>query len=177
MINDNRTVVHTPMTNDRIFGTCRISDDPQAHFCLPPPYSEHMGSENGGGRVSAVDLSAYKQVGFYQLLDPGGAQVCGRHAYKTALRAYLLVVQLSIAFGSIGFFVNVEHPDRAHRRSDTFELIAILANCILSTFKLNALITHADVIWDLFQTTSAEFLRCARRNRGTLAQVWSVRGK
>lgn len=117
------------------------------------------------GRRLALDLSMYKQLGFYQLLDPNGPRVYGRHVYRTVLKLFLLLVQAAVIFGLTGFFFVAGEPTAADgmaNRTSPFEVLVILANCTLSSLKMYVLMTNADVIWRLFDMACADFLRCTR---------------
>lgn len=114
-------------------------------------------------RRSKVVVTVYKQLGFYQLLDPRGPRARGRLVYDSALRIFLLAVQLIVAFGLVGFFVDRED---AYTRSELFEIIVILVNCTLSSLKMYALLNNSDTIWELFEMTGVEFLRCTQRSKG-----------
>lgn len=114
------------------------------------------------GRPAVLDLSMYKQLGFYQLLNPMGLRVYGHHVCSTVMKIFLLFVQFIVIFGAIGFFVEIE--DNETKISNSFELIIILANCTLSSLKIYTLVTNADVVWELFKMTDDDFLQCYRHS-------------
>lgn len=116
--------------------------------------------ETFNGRSVVFGLSMYKQLGFYQLLDPTGLRVYGYHVCSTIMKMFLLIIQVIVVFGVIGFFVEIE--DTEIKKSNSFELIVILTNCTLSSLKIYTLVTNADVIWDLFNMACEDFLQCSR---------------
>lgn len=116
------------------------------------------------GRRSVIDLSVYKRFGFYQLLDPRGPTVRGYHVNRTILKTLLSIIQITVIFGVSGFFVETEDE---YEKSEVFEVIAILANCTLSSLKMYTLLRHADLIWNMFELTCADFLQCTQSNAGT----------
>ncbi|XP_060881539.1 uncharacterized protein LOC132953015 [Metopolophium dirhodum] len=125
-----------------------------------------MNSEKlfNGGPV-ALNLSTYKQLGYYQLLDPKGPHIYGYHLYKTILKIFLLIVQFITIFGVMGFFIKMEDTDTDPSKSNSFELIIILTNCSLSSLKMYTLISNSKIIWDLFDLTRTDFLRCSRHSQ------------
>lgn len=114
------------------------------------------------GRRLMLDLSMYRQLGFYQLLDPNGPRVYGYHVYSTVLKLFLLMVQFIVIFGVTGFFVGAQD---GFDETGRFEIIIILTNCTLSSLKIYILVTNADVIWSLYEMACADFLRCSRHDR------------
>lgn len=66
------------------------------------------GKDKFCGRQSVIDLSIYKRFGFYQLCDPRGPTIRGYHVHRTVLKAFLLIVQIMMIFGVLGFFVEME---------------------------------------------------------------------
>lgn len=125
------------------------------------------------GRRLALDLSAYRQLGFYQLLNPNGPRVYGHHVYGSALKLFLLVVQLVVIFAAIGFFAGA--GDDGDGTTSPFEIIIILTNCTLSSLKMYMLVRNADVVWELCEMACADFLRCSRRDAAIerdLAKRW-----
>lgn len=124
-----------------------------------------MNSENVfNGRPVALNLSTYKQLGYYQLLDPKGPHLYGCHFYRTILKIFLLVVQFITIFGVMGFFIEIEDSDASNGKSNSFELIIILTNCTLSSLKIYTLISNTKIIWDLFDLTCIDFLKCSRHS-------------
>ncbi|XP_025204161.1 odorant receptor 67a [Melanaphis sacchari] len=124
-----------------------------------------MNSKNNfNGRPVALNLSTYKQLGFYQLLDPKGPHFYGCHFYRTVLKIFLLIVQFIVIFGVIGFFVEIEDIDASNSKSNSFELIIILTNCSLSSLKMYTLISNTKIIWDLFDLTCIDFLKCSQHS-------------
>lgn len=114
-------------------------------------------------RQVTVDLSVYRQLGFYQLLDPSGPRLRGRHIYRAVLKVFLLLVQLIVIFGLSSFFVEKED---AYEKSDLFEIIVIFTNCTLSSFKMYAVVTNSNTIWKLFEMTCIDFLQCTQNRKG-----------
>jgi len=114
-------------------------------------------------RRMPIDLSVYKQLGFYQLIDSNGPRVRGYHLCRTCLKIVLVIVQFIVIFGVSGFFI--ESQDTAKTISNSFELIIILTNCTLSSLKMYTIILNADLIWNIFEITSVDFLRCPRRSK------------
>lgn len=113
-----------------------------------------------GVRAYALDLSVYRQLGFYQLLDPDGPRLLGVHVYSTVLRAFLAVVQSIVVYGAVGFVADVDPwPGKS---SSTFETLVILSNCTLSSLKMYTLVSNADAIWQLFDLARIDFLWCTR---------------
>ncbi|KAE9536449.1 hypothetical protein AGLY_007238 [Aphis glycines] len=124
-----------------------------------------MNSENiFNGRPVALNLSTYKQLGYYQLLDPKGPYLYGCHFYRTILKIFLLVVQFITIFGVMGFFIEIEDSDANNGKSNSFELIIILTNCTLSSLKIYTLISNTKITWDLFDLTCIDFLKCSRHS-------------
>lgn len=125
-----------------------------------------MNSENlfNGGPV-ALNLSTYKQLGYYQLLDPKGPHLYGYHLYRTMLKIFLLIVQFITIFGMMGFFIEIEDANTDPGKSNSFELIIILTNCSLSSLKMYTLVSNSKLIWDLFNLTRMDFLRCSRHSK------------
>lgn len=125
------------------------------------------------GKPVVLGLTMYKQLGFYQLLDPQGPRIYGYHVFSTIMKMFLLIVQIIVIFGVIGFFVDVD--DNKTKNSNSFELIVILTNCTLSSLKMYTLVTNADVIWKLFDITCMDYLRCSQHNKriiGDLVKNW-----
>lgn len=118
------------------------------------------------GRQMSLSLQPYKNLGFYQLLDPDGPRLYGYHVFSTALKLFLLVVQCFTIFGVLGFAVKTEDEDGGHHavKSNTFEVIVILTNCTLSSLKMYTFLSNANSIWTFFDMACTDFLKSSRRD-------------
>lgn len=118
------------------------------------------------GRRVAFSLSPYKQLGFYQILDPNGPHLYGYHILSTILKIFLLFVQCITIFGVLGFFIEIEDDEVNYDESNTFEIIIILTNCTLSSLKIYTLLSNAKLIWKFFDLTCVDFLKSSQHNNG-----------
>lgn len=121
--------------------------------------------EKFNGRKVALNLTMYKQLGFYQLLDPNGPKIYGYHIYSTVLKTFLIAVQFISIFGALGFFIEMNDTVGAdNKKTSSFEIIVILTNCTLSSLKMYTLLSNADVIWNMFDITCINFLQCVQNS-------------
>lgn len=121
--------------------------------------------EKFNGRKVALNLTMYKQLGFYQLLDPNGPKIYGYHIYSTVLKTFLIAVQFISIFGVLGFFIEMNDTVGAdNKKTSSFEIIVILTNCTLSSLKMYTLLSNADVIWNMFDITCINFLQCVQNS-------------
>lgn len=121
------------------------------------------------GRPVVLNLSMYKQLGFYQLLDPKGPHIFGYHIYRTVIKIFLLIVQFITIFGAIGLFIDEEDSGATFGKSYSFEIIIILTNCILSSLKMYMLVSNSNIIWNLFELTCVDFLKCSQHSKSITA--------
>lgn len=117
------------------------------------------------GRRVVFDLSVYKQLGFYQLLDPEGPRAYGYHVYGATMKIFLGITQTAVVIGALSVFAKNTAPNVSVRdKLNSFETIVILTNCTMASLKLYTIVSNADVIWKLLDVAYVDCLQCPGRD-------------
>uniref|UniRef100_A0A2S2QX92 Uncharacterized protein n=1 Tax=Sipha flava TaxID=143950 RepID=A0A2S2QX92_9HEMI len=118
----------------------------------------------------AIDLTVFKLIGMYQMVDPDSPKVCGRNVYASVNVALIVCTTAMTVLSTCGFFSGV----RDTFRNNDFDVVLILFYyaCIgVGNYKTTVLVLNAAEVWTLFGVARVSFLgnRYCTGNRRRMA--------
>lgn len=115
-----------------------------------------MGETSRKEKKYAIDLTLFKYVGFYQMVDPNSPRIFNWNVYNVVHIALVIVTSSITIFGIPGVLFRA---DRSIENSlKDMPLMFYIACITVGNMKVLTIIYHSDQIWRLLDVASESFL-------------------
>lgn len=113
---------------------------------------------NSTEKKYAFNLTLFKTIGYYQMVDPNSKKIFGFNIYNVINITLVIFTSIMTVIGLSGFFYKIDNITSEENSFKGIQMLFYLSCIVLGNLKIAITVYNADAIWKLFNVAHESFL-------------------